>query len=196
MEDIENNPWAVRELEEFLYFCCPECDERNQSKEFFLQHALEKHPKAKICLENFSSQEDKIVTKQQNLLDQNSYVHEGLKKERKFENSSTNLKSDSKHKCYICFEEFKMTTKLTNHMKLVHGTNKILKCDLCEKAFTVRQNLRDHVSSVHEGLKKYRCKICEQSFSFKSGVAIHMQQVHNNPFKEKEDFEEEENFQN
>ena len=29
----EENPWTVENLEEFLYFCCPECDERNQSKE-------------------------------------------------------------------------------------------------------------------------------------------------------------------
>ena len=41
------NPWIVGRLEEFLYFCCPECDERNQSKELFLQHALEHHPLAK-----------------------------------------------------------------------------------------------------------------------------------------------------
>ena len=41
------NPWIVGRLEEFLYFCCPECDERNQSKELFLQHALTHHPLAK-----------------------------------------------------------------------------------------------------------------------------------------------------
>ena len=35
-----NNPWAVGHLEEFLYYCCPECDERNQSKALFVKHAL------------------------------------------------------------------------------------------------------------------------------------------------------------
>ena len=24
----EENPWMVEELEEFLYYCCPECDEK------------------------------------------------------------------------------------------------------------------------------------------------------------------------
>ena len=40
----EGNPWMVDQLEEFLYFCCPECDEKCQVKDSFLQHALLKHP--------------------------------------------------------------------------------------------------------------------------------------------------------
>ena len=40
----EENPWMVDKLEEFLYFCCPECDEKSQTKDSFLQHALFKHP--------------------------------------------------------------------------------------------------------------------------------------------------------
>ena len=40
----EQNPWMVDQLEEFLYFCCPECDEKYQVKDLFLQHALFNHP--------------------------------------------------------------------------------------------------------------------------------------------------------
>ena len=49
-----DNPWAVGKIEDFLYFCCPECDLSRetiyQSRELFLQHALNQHPKAKECL--------------------------------------------------------------------------------------------------------------------------------------------------
>ena len=32
-EDIKTNPWEVADnLDQFLYFCCPECDEREKSK--------------------------------------------------------------------------------------------------------------------------------------------------------------------
>ena len=41
------HPWAVQNLEEFLYYCCPECNERNQSEELFFIHALESHPHSK-----------------------------------------------------------------------------------------------------------------------------------------------------
>ena len=49
-----NNPWNVTNLDEFLYFCCPECDLRDQSKLQFLQHALEHHPKSKEYAQQFN----------------------------------------------------------------------------------------------------------------------------------------------
>ena len=50
-EENDNNPWDVQDLEEFLYFCCPECEEKNSSKELFVKHALDEHPKAKDKIE-------------------------------------------------------------------------------------------------------------------------------------------------
>ena len=37
---INNNPWLIGTLDDFLYYCCPECDQRNHTKELFVQHAL------------------------------------------------------------------------------------------------------------------------------------------------------------
>ena len=42
------NPWMVEELEEFLYYCCPECNEKCRVKGSFLQHALGNHPNVSI----------------------------------------------------------------------------------------------------------------------------------------------------
>ena len=66
MNEDEINPWAVGNLEEFLYFCCPECDEKNQSRELFLEHALDQHPKAKEC---FSDVDVKQEPKEENTFD-------------------------------------------------------------------------------------------------------------------------------
>ena len=51
MEFDEKNPWLVANLNEFLYFCCPECPLKDHSKEEFINHALEFHPKAKNSIE-------------------------------------------------------------------------------------------------------------------------------------------------
>ena len=49
--DIEfENPWNVEDLDEFLYYCCPECNKKTQSKESFLQHAIDRHPLGKFSL--------------------------------------------------------------------------------------------------------------------------------------------------
>ena len=46
----QTNPWLVEELEEFLYFCCPECDEKCRAKDLFLKHAFCQHPNVSyIC---------------------------------------------------------------------------------------------------------------------------------------------------
>ena len=57
MNNIEN-PWNVENLEEFLYFCCPECDLKDQSKMQFLQHALNQHPNAKGSVQKFIIKEE------------------------------------------------------------------------------------------------------------------------------------------
>ena len=44
------NPWAVDNLKDFLYYCCPECEEKVKSLDLFLQHALNQHALAKEIL--------------------------------------------------------------------------------------------------------------------------------------------------
>ena len=55
----ETNPWIVTKIQDFLYFCCPECDVREpiNSKEDFFKHAIENHPKAKYYLEELIKNE-------------------------------------------------------------------------------------------------------------------------------------------
>ena len=37
------NPWAVESLEEYLHYCCPECDVKCESKDLFVNHAWFNH---------------------------------------------------------------------------------------------------------------------------------------------------------
>ena len=46
-QDIIINPWQDADgVEDFLYYCCPECDFKHEVKEMFKQHALEEHPRS------------------------------------------------------------------------------------------------------------------------------------------------------
>ena len=48
------NPWhGVESLYEFSYFCCPECDQRWQGKQDFINHAFTKHPQVSSSLIKF-----------------------------------------------------------------------------------------------------------------------------------------------
>ena len=52
MKQDWENPWKVAAIEDFQFFCCPECDCRNHSKDDFLAHAFETHPDAKEALKD------------------------------------------------------------------------------------------------------------------------------------------------
>ena len=43
----EENPWAVNTLEDFQFYCCPECDRKEYTKDKFVKHALETHTECK-----------------------------------------------------------------------------------------------------------------------------------------------------
>ena len=47
-----NNPWGVMNLEEFLFYCCPECNVKDKSRDEFVKHALNHHPDAKDQFSN------------------------------------------------------------------------------------------------------------------------------------------------
>ena len=75
------NPWAVDNLKEFLYYCCPECEGKVKSLEDFLQHALNKHDLAKEIL-------PKIIVKEE--FDDYETVSQNLQKELIFSTNCTN----------------------------------------------------------------------------------------------------------
>ena len=45
MEIKTENPWCGKDLEQFLFYCCPECDTKNKSRDGFMKH-ITQHPDA------------------------------------------------------------------------------------------------------------------------------------------------------
>ena len=44
LENVYVNPWStVEDLSEFLNYCCPECDWKDQNKQNFVNHASTYH---------------------------------------------------------------------------------------------------------------------------------------------------------
>ena len=49
-ETTNLHPWDVTTLEDFLYYCCPECDLKVKDIDFFYAHAVQNHSKAQKAL--------------------------------------------------------------------------------------------------------------------------------------------------
>ena len=49
---FNSNPWLVQSFDEFLFYCCPECNVKDKSRDEFVKHALNHHPDAKDQFSN------------------------------------------------------------------------------------------------------------------------------------------------
>ena len=45
---VEMIPWGVKNIEEFLFYCCPECDEKYKDCQNFVDHAMQTHDLAQV----------------------------------------------------------------------------------------------------------------------------------------------------
>ena len=79
-----NNPWEVENVEDFLYFCCPECDVKNHSRDHFLKHAFDQHPKSKEYLEKwaYSIKDELKEENNQNEFIKDDELEQSLKEEK------------------------------------------------------------------------------------------------------------------
>ena len=53
------NPWKVDNLDQFLNYCCPECDTKQKTKADFIVHAIDAHPNSRQYLPLFDFETEK-----------------------------------------------------------------------------------------------------------------------------------------
>ena len=56
------NPWDVQSLEEFRYYCCPECPSKSVNKTDFIKHAVIFHPESQSVIERLEDNKAAIKT--------------------------------------------------------------------------------------------------------------------------------------
>ena len=79
-ESDSNDQWCVSSIDEFLLYCCPDCNLKEKNKEDFVKHALSQHPMSANYLGQILIKED--------LLEEYSV------KEELFEDYSSELKNE------------------------------------------------------------------------------------------------------
>ena len=54
------NPWKVESIDQFLNYCCPECDTKQKTKSDFIIHAIDAHPDSREYLPLFDYEDGKV----------------------------------------------------------------------------------------------------------------------------------------
>ena len=193
MDSIETNPWAGKNLDDFVYFCCPECDEKDQSKEAFLQHALENHPKFKEFYPEYAVKQE--------IFEGDDYISEiPNNKENKYDIEAKMKQSDDyvknelvesvEVKCEVQpmddnendFSEFNEYHEGISNVigdETFENTHEgKCPCHICGKNFWSAKYLKEHISAVHEKIKDKKCHLCDKVYGFTSDLNKHIKNVH------------------
>ena len=166
---ITDNPWAVQ-IENFLHYCCPECDIKDKNRDTFIQHALENHPKAlEYLLKNELSNEEspfgEVKSDPRDYLDvelkvedddedfSDFYAEEGevselgeigeIEEDMMIDEPKV-TKTRVTHVCQKCDKTYKHFGKWKTHMITQHPEDVLLNCDMCKREFSSVEMMENH----------------------------------------------------
>ena len=194
MDSEMENPWNVEDLDNFLYFCCPECDLKDQSKMQFLQHALEYHPKAKEYIQNFKEfivKPEPIEVKPEhyeiNDLIENEFQYniESDDVETKLEEEINDVKQDlikneTSYKseifnCNVC-DFIEQNIDADTLKSFLSGSYSCGKCGESFEGTYALRKFRKHISNcgnIKIEKKEHKCGSCHKLFDYKSKLNRH-----------------------
>ena len=197
--EMNVNPWNVTDLDDFLFYCCPECDTKHVTKDVFQHHALKEHQNAREILvpeetEYEIKEESEFLDLDIDLPLDNETCDFKDSEEIKIEprpkrNCSTKSevikvdkegeedKSDSEPEHDLDFEPGvnKSAKSRTIQPKKKLKIKGKYKCEECEKSYKNHQTLKIHVATEHNLM----CTKCEMVFASKEHIIDHRKTCQN-----------------
>ena len=129
-EEKKLNPWDVKNLEEFRYYCCPECPSKNVNKTDFIKHAVTAHPESQNAIERLEDNKAVIKTEKPDLSSEEiredgQNVENELFDDFEFEDKFNpwDVKSLEEFRCYCCPEcpsKYVNKTDFIKHVVTTH----------------------------------------------------------------------------
>ena len=177
------NPWQVQSLDEFLFYNCPECNQKSPNKDLFVYHAWQHHPKSQETLISLNEKrpENEIVTPKDNIIvtpkddiECPPSVADGERLEVKLEGELMEedddlLKSD-------------LLSDLEDDLDLdFEGNGEESQCYYC--GLMVKQcDVRDHMTETHGNYhgrmhgapRPFQCDNCHATFQTQSALGLHL----------------------
>ena len=184
-----SNPWAVNAMEDFLYYCCPVCEERHQSQELFFQHAFETHPQSKQYILPFKLKSEENETFLQGYEIKVEAIECEAEDLSLTQNDidldhSTAIESDCEDNCEDIFDNSDDQDAIEYHGDQNSGLdtkpssqpNVLHDCFLSECSFQTKKvkDLILHLETSHQIVESLTCKICNNTFLSKWYLYDHL----------------------
>ena len=198
---MENNPWDVTTVDEFLFYNCPECDVKAKDADTFMSHAIEKHELAKHYMSQYDLIEDKDIKIEVQEHESSSQKCDSQsiletcdnpsKTRKKFECDNCNSTFNDKvtlgiHQKYACRTlQSQDVTKCDNEREYRNYLKERIEANLQSQDVTKCDNVRDNHSIFIEDTKNFKCDICDFGCNDDDDLVIHKQNKHYIPAERK-----------
>ena len=196
------NPWSCQSLFDYLYFCCPECNQKWQIKQDFVNHAINDHPISLNFLKeindnsiddiNLSNNHDVEATEiEESVIDlkiendedfesediANTLFEEGKNKDIKNEDP-LKVEDDCLEKTDEEVISKPLASKDKKSKKKKQSKTETFndRCPDCNFTTSDKNKLRRHVISAHSG--KFECEYCDYKTYNQIALDIHTNALH------------------
>ena len=196
---MDQNPWlAAATLDEFLYYCCPECELKTKDHNHFYNHALQIHDKAKFAFDIEQTQDKvkdetklEVIEESKDFEFKAELLNDSLddpkddsmndSKDDSMNDSISDPISDSKDES-INEPDDDPETLVPKKRKKCSKDSKT-QCYFCGLTSTDREEIRNHVESVHRykwsprmcgQIRQYQCSECKVVFKGEEIFKLHI----------------------
>ena len=126
-------PWGAESFDEFLFYCCPECDSKYKDCQSFMDHAMQEHENSNVEINSENDDQGCLEEEEDGDVDPLMDVVENIKQESQ---DKEVIKVSKPLKCDMCVKTFEKKQFLLYHMRHSHfvGDEVVyLDCEVCEK---------------------------------------------------------------
>ena len=186
------NPWNIDSLYEFLYFNCPSCVFKNNSKQDFINHVYKVHPDCVHYLEKVKDNSLVDVFCPWNMVEIKkepvSYdsipdpmyepinIEPHVKIEQANFHETVNTNDLNKKSEIIVRGPYKKKTYCMLCIDKID--HKIHICKICSNEFEEISGLKEHFKAEHKEQNMFSCEMCGKLFTKPSVLQSHIKTVH------------------
>jgi hypothetical protein len=177
------NPWKVQSIQDFNYFCCPECVYRSKQEIPFQEHALQNHEESKTFFHNVSDLSNLV---KQEIFDDDHYYDQFSYVEPNDHFNNETISDPSETENDITLKKVK-TELLPSDLELKNYYEKISEIDDRKSEFSVDsieneqafQHLKQKRNIIkEENQRKFQCKYCIHFYSVETSLKKHVTKCH------------------
>ena len=161
METKLENPWQVPSLDEYLFYCCPECDLKTKEYNIFYEHAVHRHEQAKILLVHDPDTKEDIKAEEEGdfkIFTQSTLNHHKKTRYQDLRGKCNKKSLEDLVQCYFCGFKSDNKHEVKEHVEAKHnqveattqmfGSPRKHQCQTCQTVFRKESTLNIHICGL------------------------------------------------